>query len=269
MIKKVLLFTTIFLSSLFSNSLSEIKDKGVLRVGVFTEQPPFGQLVDGAFTGFEVDFANAIAQNLFKDRGGKVEFVATRADQRLDFVEKNKVDLLLATFIITDDRSKKIDFSLPYFSVNIGVLTKKSDNIKKESDLRGKKVLVESGTTAQAYFNLKGYNTVSCPNSNECYKMLKNGVGDAYANDNLIVLAYPVVDRSMEVNIKNLGASDFLGVGVAKGNKELLNFVNDTLVKLSKDGFFRKTFKDTIDPFYKGTAEQKYFLLEDIYKIFG
>ena len=123
--KKILLSSMLLIGSLFANSLSEIKDKGVLRVGVFTEQPPFGQLVDGTFTGFEVDFANAIAKNLFKDKGGKVEFVATRADQRLDFVEKNKVDLLLATFTITDDRSKKIDFSLPYFSVNIGVLSKK------------------------------------------------------------------------------------------------------------------------------------------------
>lgn len=269
MIKKVLLFTAIFLSSLFSNSLSEIKDKGVLRVGVFTEQPPFGQLVDGTFTGFEVDFANAIAKHLFKDKGGKVQFVATQADQRLKFVEKNKVDILLATFTITDERLKRIDFSLPYFSVNIGVLTKKSDGIKKQSDLKGKKVLVEKGTTAQSYFNSRGYDTVPCPNSNECYKMLRDGAGDAYANDNLIVLAYPVVDRSMEVNIKNLGTSDFLGVGVSKGNKELLDFVNDTLVNLSKEGFFRQTFKETIDPFYKGTADQKYFLLEDIYKIFG
>ena len=267
--KKLLLMFTLACSFVFGNTLSQIKDKGVLRVGVFTEQPPFGQLVDGTFTGFEVDFANAIADNLFKDKKGKVEFVATRADQRLDYVMNNKIDILLATFTITDERSQKIDFSMPYFSVNIGILSKKGTNITKESDLRGKKVLVESGTTGQAYFVSKGFETVTCPNSNECYKMLKDGMGDAYANDNLIVLAYPVVDRTMEVNIKNLGNSDFLGIGVSKGNKELLNFVNDTLVKLSKDGFFRKTFKETIDPFYKGTAEQKYFLLEDIYKIFG
>ena len=267
--KKVLFSFLLLFGSLFANSLSEIKDKGVLRVGVFTEQPPFGQLVDGTFTGFEVDFANAIANNLFKDKSGKVEFVATRADQRLDYVMNNKIDILLATFTITDERLQKIDFSMPYFSVNIGVLSKKGDNITKESDLRSKKVLVENGTTAQNYFNSKGFNTISCPNSNECYKMLRDGKGDGYANDNLIVLAYPVVDRNMEVNIKNLGSSDFLGIGVAKGNKDLLNFVNDTLVKLSKDGFFRKTFKETIEPFYKGTAEQKYFLLEDIYKIFG
>ena len=265
--KKIALCLLLLVGSLFANTLSEIKSKGVLRVGVFTEQPPFGELRDGTFSGFEIDFANSIAKHIFNAKDGKVQFVPVQASERSKFLQDNLIDLLIATYTITDERAKGIDFSFPYFSVNIGVLTKKESNIHKEEELRGKKIIVENGTTAQNYFNQKGYTTVKCPNSNACYKMLKDGAGDAYANDNLIVLVYPIIDRTVEVNIKNLGKSDFLGVGVAKGNKELLDLVNNTLVSLSKEGFFRNSFKDTIDPFYKGTAEQKYFLL-DIYNIF-
>ncbi len=45
---------------------------------------------------------------------------------------------------------------MPYFSVNIGVLTKKSDNNQKLSNLTNKKVLVKQGTTAEAFSNHKG-----------------------------------------------------------------------------------------------------------------
>lgn len=267
--KKILLSSILLISSLFANTLSEIKDKGVLRVGVWEGQPPFSQLIDGSFSGFEIDFANEIGKNIFDDKNGKIEFVGLKVVDRENFLMKNKVDLVIATFTITDERLRKVDFSLPYFSTNQGILTKKSDNIQKVGDLHGKKVIVEDGALGQTLFESKGFETITCHNSNQCYKMLKDGAGDAYANDNVIVLAYPVIDRDVEVSIKNLGASDFFGIGVAKGNKELLDFVNNTLIKLSKEGFFRNSFKSTIDPFYKGTADQKYFLLEDIYKIFG
>lgn len=77
------------------------------------------------------------------------------------------------------------------------------------------------------------------------------------------------MNRSVEVSIKNLGTTDFLAIGVQKGNKTLLDFINDELIKLSKEGFFKKSFNETIQPFYKGHAEKKYFLLEDIYSVFG
>lgn len=190
--KKMLLCLTLVVSILFSNSLDEIKSSGVIRVGVFTDQPPFGSYKDGQFEGFEIDFANRIARDIFGDNGGKVEFVPTKASQRIDFLQSNKVDLIIATLTITDDRAKMVDFSMPYFAVNIGVLTRKDDNIQKISDLRGKTIIAESGSTGEIYAKKNGYNIVNCPTSNECYRMLKDNKGDAYLNDNLIVLAYPV-----------------------------------------------------------------------------
>lgn len=50
-----------------------------------------------------------------------------------------------------------------------------------------------------------------------------------------------------------------------KGNTELLDFINDQLILLNKNGFFRKAYENTFVPFYKGTVDKKYFLLEDLY----
>ena len=97
--------------------------------------------------------------------------------------------------------------------------------------------------------------------------MMKDGRADGYANDNIIVLAYAVVDDTLEVPFKNLGAAEFLGVGVQKGNQSLLDFINADLIKLSKEGFFKTAYEDPFEPFYRGTADKKYFLLDGIYNM--
>ena len=207
-------------------------------------------------------------KEIFGDKGGKIEYVVTLGNDRITAVQDNKVDLDIAAITVTKEREKLVDFSNPYFSVNIGVLTRTDDNIKTVDDLQDKEILAEPGTTAFDYFNKEGFKVISCASSSECFRALKSGRGSGYADDNMVVLGYSVVDRKVEVNIKNLGTTDFLAIAVQKGNDDLLNALNDGLVKLSKNGFFKKIFNDSIDPFYKGKAEKKYFLLDDLYKMF-
>ena len=258
----------LFTSSVVANTLSEIRQSGTIRVGVFEAQPPFSKFEDGKFQGFEVTLAEALSKDIFGGKAGKVEFVPVKASERLKVLEENKVDMVLATFTITSERKQVVDFTTPYFAVNIGVLTRKGDKIKTMSDLHGKPIIAESGTTSEAYFKKEGFEIINCATANECYKILKEGKGAGFAHDNLLVLAYAVVDSDTEVNIKNLGVSDFLGIAVSKGNKDLLEFLNGELIKLSKDGFMKKTYDEAIEPYYKGTAEKKYFLLDDLYSLF-
>ena len=267
--KKIILgIFLLFTSSVVANTLSEIRQSGSVRVGVFEAQPPFSKFEDGKFQGFEVTLAEALSKDIFGGKAGKVEFVPVKASERLRVLEENKVDMVLATFTITNERKQAVDFTTPYFAVNIGVLTRTGDRIKTVSDLHGKPVIAESGTTGEAYFRKEGFDVINCATANECYKMLKENKGIGYATDNLLVLAYAVIDSDTEVNIKNLGPSEFLGVAVQKGNKELLDFLNGELIKLSKEGFMKKTYNETIEPYYKGTAEKKYFLLDDLYSLF-
>lgn len=230
--------------------------------------PPLSVSEDGRYSGFEISLIEELVKEIFGDKGGKIEYVVTLGNDRITAVQDNKVDLDIAAITVTKEREKLVDFSNPYFSVNIGVLTRSDDNIKTISDLQDKEILAEPGTTAFDYFNKEGFKVISCASSSECFRALKSGHGSGYADDNMVVLGYSVVDRKVEVNIKNLGTSDFLAIAVQKGNDDLLNALNDGLVKLSKNGFFKKIFNDSIDPFYKGKAEKKYFLLDDLYKMF-
>jgi len=79
---------------------------------------------DGKFQGFEVTLAEALSKDIFGGKAGKVECVPVKASERLKALEENKVDMVLATFTITNERKQLVDFTTPYFSVNIGVLTR-------------------------------------------------------------------------------------------------------------------------------------------------
>lgn len=215
--------------------------------------------------------AKTIGQNTVGD--GKVELVAIdNGNQRIEFLEADSVDIVIASFTDTKDRRKRVSFSLPYFAVSMGAIVSSDSDISKESDLIGKRIAIQKGTTMEEYVpKLKSSELIKTNGSLEAFAALKDGKVDAYIDDNLVVMAYAVVDRSFTSSkgLRNLGFSSYLGVGVAKGNSELLKAVNQEMIKLSKEGFFRKVFENTFVPFYKNEVEAKYFLLEELYGIYG
>ena len=120
-------------------------------------------------------------------------------------------------------------------------------------------------TTGEAFLKQNGIGITYCQDSVDCYKKVKKGEIEGYINNNLFVMVYPILDSSVSVNLKNLGSTVFLAVAVQKGNTELLNFINEQLITLNKSGFFKKAYEETFMPFYKGTVDKKYFLLDDLY----
>ncbi len=266
--KKIFIFCALFGCLAWGNSLSQIKSDGVIRIGTAPDVPPFSKLVDGKFEGFEISFARELANNLFKNKKGRVEFVSIPSSKRVSVLQDNKVDLVISTFSVTPERKKYIDFSTPYFSTDTAILTRKKDGVINMDSLKNKKIIVQEGTVA--YDKLKkvgGYELVLCESEGDCYRKLKNNEGDGVINDNTILLAYTIMDSDVELGVKTYGRSDMIAIGVQKGNKELLNFVNSQVLKLSSQGFFKKAFNDELNPFYKGKADKKYFLLDDFYNI--
>lgn len=129
-----------------AGELDEIKDNGILRVGVknavvgFSFQDP----LTGEYTGLEDDLALMIADEL----GVDVEFTAVTAATRSELIDSGDLDIVLATFTITPERIKNWDFTTPYFTDHVSVLVEDKNNIKHLSDLVGKKVGVSSGSTS-------------------------------------------------------------------------------------------------------------------------
>lgn len=255
-----------------ARDLNEIRNSKVLVVGVLENYLPFSKKEeDGSFRGFEIELAQALADEIFNGvTGYKVDFIATRFTERIPFLQSNKVDLVIALFPQTDEAKQVVEFSMPYLSLNTGILTRTEDHLKTFKDIKDKRIALQTNTLAEKYILSKGINKEQLTYIKwykDGYRLLINKQVDAVVGDNVAMLGYPVIDSNVEVIQKNISSYTFVSVGATKANKELIKIVNKRLIDLSHSGWFKTSYQNTFDPFYKGTADKKYFLLDDVYNI--
>ena len=236
-------------SSATARTLDEIKKSGKLKVAVFSDKAPFGYVdKDGKNAGYDVYFA----ERLGKDLGVDVEYTSVDAAARVDVLTSNKVDITLANFTVTDERKEKVDFAKPYMKVALGVVSPENAEITDVDQLKGKTLIVTKGTTAETFFE-KNYPDIKLQKYDQyadSYNALLDGRGDAFSTDNTEVLAWAKTNKGFKVGITKLGDEDTIAPAVQKGNKELLDWINDEIVKLGKENFFHKDYEETLKPVY-------------------
>lgn len=231
------------------SSVQQLKKKGTIRIAVFGDLPPYGWVnKDGKRVGYDVTLAHQVA----KDLGVKVKFVQVNANNRVDALNSNKVDLVLANFTVTPERKQVIDFAKPYMKVSVGVVSPKSKPVTKVSQLKGKNMIVTKGTTAENYFTTsqKNVNLLKFDSKTQQFNALKNGRGAALADDNSYLYAWSKDNPKYTVGIKSIGPKSYIAPAVKKGNKSLLNWTNKEITKLTKKGFFVTDYNKQLKPYF-------------------
>ncbi len=246
------------------SSIEEIKQRGVLRVGVFSDKPPFG-FVDksGKNQGFDVVIAKRFAKDLLGDET-KIEFVLVEAANRVEVLQSNKVDITMANFTVTDERKQKVDFANPYMKVYLGVVSPSGTPITSVEQLKGKKLIVNKGTTAETYFtkNHPDIELLKYDQNTEAFEALKDNRGAALAHDNTLLFAWAKENTGYQVGIPTLGGQDTIAPAVKKGNKELLDWVNTELETLGKEKFIHKAYDETLKPAYGDSINPEDIVVE-------
>ncbi|RAX54256.1 ABC transporter substrate-binding protein [Helicobacter sp. 16-1353] len=233
------------------DSLSKIIERDKVIIGVFGDKPPFGYVdSNGVNQGFDIYIAKQVAKELLGDEN-KLEFVLVEAQNRVEFLKSNKVDIIFANFTKTKEREEVVDFALPYMKVALGVVSKNGD-IKNVDELKDKTLIVNKGTTADFYFSehYPDMNILKFDQNTEAFLALKDNRGEALAHDNLLLFAWANANPPYEVGITHLGNDDVIAPAVKKGNTELLNKLNEILVKLGKENFIHKAYDATLSEVY-------------------
>ncbi|MCX2717918.1 cysteine ABC transporter substrate-binding protein [Helicobacter sp. MIT 21-1697] len=233
------------------NALEEIKQKGVVRIGVFSDKPPFGFINEkGQNDGFDVYIAKRIAKDLLGDEN-KVEFVLTEAASRVEFLRSNKVDIIMANFTQTPEREAVVDFAKPYMKVALGVVSPNGE-IKSIDELKGKKLIVNKGTTADAFFskNYPDIELLKYEQNTEAFLALKDKRGDALAHDNTLLLAWALENEGFSVGIPTLGEEENIAPAIKKGNIELKNWLDNEITTLTHEGFMKEAYEETLAPIF-------------------
>ena len=236
------MLSLIFLGEGKAGTLQDIKARGKLLAGVNTDFPPFGFVDEkGVNKGFDVDMAKAIAKELFAKEDA-VEFVAVTSGNRIAFLTTNKIDIILASMTITEERKKVIDYSIPYFMSGHLILVQKDSTITKYQDLAGKKVATTQGSTGDIVIGelVPTAERIKFQHNSESLQALKDRRVDAFVQDDVLLIDL----QKRNPDLKIVGWPPFrpapYGLGVRKGDKEWHDFVDATITKLKKSGEYQK-----------------------------
>ncbi|WP_268912255.1 transporter substrate-binding domain-containing protein [Lentilactobacillus sp. SPB1-3] len=231
------------------SSVQQIKKNGTIRVAVFGDLPPYGWVnKNGQRVGYDVTLARKVA----KDLGVKIKFVQVNANNRVDALNANKVDLVLANFTVTPERKQVIDFAKPYMKVSVGVVSPKNKKITNVNQLKGKNLIVTKGTTAENYFtqSQKSVQLMRFDSKTQQFNALKNNRAAALADDNSYLYAWSKDNPKYTVGIKSIGPKSYIAPAVKKGNKSLLDWTNKEITKLNNEKFFLKDYNSQLKPYF-------------------
>lgn len=235
--------------------------KEPLKVGMELKYPPFEtKATDGKPDGVSVKMAEALGEYL----GVPVEIVDTPYASLIPALETGKIDLIISSMTINEERLKKVDFSDPYTTSQLFLLAYKDSKVKSPADLNDPEVIIASKTgTIGALWAASNAPKAQIKNIDEeasAVLEVAQGKADVFIYDPLSVIRhqenYPDTTRVIYEALPNTKG---WGIAVQKGNTELLNKVNEFLKKAKTDGTFDKIrdayLKDKIEEFKKYNLE--------------
>lgn len=232
-----------------SADVQKIIDAGVLKVGAKVDVPKFGlqNTATGEMEGFEVDLAYEIAGKIFgctaaeaKDKK-LVAFQGVTAKTRGPLLDNGEVDLVIATYTITEERKETWNFSDPYYTDAVGLLVLKDSGINSIEDLDGKVIAVSQGSTTRdgfkKYVEEKGYNVNPEFEEFDGYPSMAAALAaknvDVFSVDRAILAGY---NDDTTIILPDRFAEQEYGVASKLDNKGLAELVNGVVTDLKSSG---------------------------------
>ncbi|MER6680868.1 glutamate ABC transporter substrate-binding protein [Streptomyces olivaceoviridis] len=223
-----------------------------ITIGIKYDQPGIGQKTPQGYSGFDVDVATYVAKKLGYN-ADQIEWKESKSADRETMLKRGDVDFIAASYSITPERQKLVDFAGPYLLAHQDVLVRADDSsIKSPADLNNKKLCSVTGSTSAQNVKdklapkaqLQQYPTYSA-----CLTGLQNKVIDALTTDDSILAGY--ASQSQFKGKFKLGGlkmtNENYGIGVKKGS-DLKDKINKALEAMVSDGSWDAAVKKNFGP---------------------
>jgi glutamate transport system substrate-binding protein len=232
--------------------MAELAEAGAIRIGTKFDQPGLGNinLETDEPEGFDVEIGKIVAGKLGIEPD-QIEWIETVSANRESFIVNDRVDLVIATYTINDERKEQVDFAGPYYVAGQDLLVREDDNsINGPDDLSGKRVCAASGSTPieNIRTNYPDAEPVEFDTYTECVDQLEAGQIDAVSTDDIILAGY-AADPKYEGLFRVVGetfSEEPYGIGHKKGEDDWRDFLNDTLEESYEDGSWKEAFDNTL-----------------------
>lgn len=262
-IKKLIasVLATVSAFAAFSFTSCGLSDSNKLIVYTEAGFAPFEYIQDGNIVGVDVDIMNLVGEKL----GKKVVFENVGFDTIVDSVSEGKLcNVGAAGISVTEERAEKVDFSTEYYTANLYVIyktTTEGDYVSMTTDnlngvywdsLKGKKIAVQNGTTADLFLGDEIAEGGAAEGAKKVgFDALASAVADIGLNSDVLIIdelpAKKLIESKSDLACAPLyykgsegendeAAVDSYVICVTKGQTEILNAINEVLAELGKEG---------------------------------
>jgi len=226
---------------------------GRLTIGIADDEPGVSQKSGSGYAGFDIETAQYVAAKLGVP-SANITWKAIDPGERISALQDGAVDLVIATFSITDEREKQVSFAGPYFVAHQDLLIRRNDvEINGPETLDGRILCAASGTTSADYVKSHYAGKITLrqvPTFSECVRNLANGDVDAVSTDDLILAGYAAEPEYKGI-LKVVGkgfTDERYGIGVKLGDTAMVDKVNAALKDYISSGAWKKALEKTVGP---------------------
>ncbi|MQY18926.1 glutamate ABC transporter substrate-binding protein [Nocardia macrotermitis] len=218
---------------------------GKLTVGIKFDQPGMGlQNRDGTFSGFDVDVATYVAGKLGV-APQHITFKEAPSAQRERLIQSGQVDMVVASYSITDQRKQQVDFAGPYFVAHQGLLVR-ADNtsIHDPNSLpTGSTLCTVAGSTTVDQVKREfphGVKLIEYDTYSLCVEALQSRMVDAVTTDDIILAGYQARSPRLlkllgPITLDGKPVQELYGIGLRKGDNESRNKIDDAISAMLND----------------------------------
>lgn len=223
-----------------------------IRIGIKWDQPGLGLQEGDTYTGFDVDVATYVAEQLGYS-ADQITWVESPSAQRENMLSAGQVDMIFATYSITDERKEVVDFAGPYFVAGQDLLVAADDTeITGPDTLDGKNLCSVTGSTSAQRIkdeHSEGTQLLEQPGYSECVTALVAGQVDAVTTDDIILagLASTEANQGKVKVVGNPFSEENYGVGLPKGS-DLCEDVNAAIATMIEDGTWQELLDKNVGP---------------------
>ena len=229
-------------------TLADVQKAGKLVVATSPDFPPFENLEGGEVVGIEVDLMEMICEKL----GVELVLEQINFDAVLTGVQSGKYDCGMSGISVTPKREKNTLFTTPYCLAAQCIVVRADSTIATKADLAGKKISVQTGTTAAEFCSGEGYDLSQFELNQDAKMALTQGKVDAWVVDDLTAAEMCKGDSSVKILDESMTTEPY-AFAFAFGSEDLVAEINAILEQLIADGTVEALFAKHDAPYTKPT----------------
>lgn len=220
-----------------------------IRIGIKFDQPGMGFKKSGTYVGFDVDVAKYVAKKLGYSED-RIVWKESPSKQREAMLQNGDVDMIVASYSITDARKQVVSFAGPYFVAGQDLLVRRDEtSINGPDSLDGKRLCSAAGSTSAIVIKERFSSRVQLmqqPGFAECATALFSGIVDAVTTDDIILAGLATASRGRLKLVGKPFTAEYYGIGVKKGNTKLTQRINAAIQEMIKSGAWQQALDDNL-----------------------